>query len=43
MLGATAVVQGFVTAINPVEPRRSHVFVYNNIFFSFAAETCVPS
>lgn len=34
-------VQGFVAPINPVEPRRSHVYVYNNIFFSFAADTYV--
>lgn len=41
MQGATAVVQGFVQPINPMEPRKSHVYVYNNIFFSFAADTCV--
>lgn len=41
VMGATAVVQGFVTPINPTEPRKSHVYVYNNIFFSYAADTCV--
>ncbi len=37
--GATAVVQGFVTPINPNEVRRNHVYVYNNIFFSYAVDT----
>lgn len=39
VLGATAVVQGFVSPINPTEPRKAHVYVYNNIFFSYAADT----
>jgi len=37
--GAKAVVGGFVTPINPDEARRNHVYVFNNIFFSYALDT----
>ena len=37
--GAKAVVGGFVTPINPNEARRNHVYVFNNIFFSYALDT----
>lgn len=32
--GAMAIVQGHVPALNPADEARSHVYVYNNIFFS---------
>ena len=37
--GAMAVLQGFVTPINPNEPPKSHVYVFNNIFFSHAVDS----
>ncbi|KAI8393980.1 clustered mitochondria-domain-containing protein [Radiomyces spectabilis] len=32
--GAMAVVNGSVVPLNPMEPEESHMYVYNNIFFS---------
>ncbi|KAG2225941.1 hypothetical protein INT45_006637 [Circinella minor] len=32
--GAVAVVNGSVVPLNPMEPDESHMYVYNNIFFS---------
>lgn len=32
--GAMAVVNGSVIPLNPLEPEESHMYVYNNIFFS---------
>lgn len=32
--GAMAVVDGSVIPLNPLEPEESHMYVYNNIFFS---------
>ncbi|KAI9497198.1 clustered mitochondria-domain-containing protein [Zychaea mexicana] len=32
--GAVAVVNGSVVPLNPMEPEESHMYVYNNIFFS---------
>ncbi|KAI9279396.1 clustered mitochondria-domain-containing protein, partial [Umbelopsis sp. AD052] len=32
--GAMAVVEGTIVALNPLEPEGSHMYVYNNIFFS---------
>ncbi|KAI8076797.1 clustered mitochondria-domain-containing protein [Halteromyces radiatus] len=32
--GAIAVVNGSVIPLNPLEPEESHMYVYNNIFFS---------
>ncbi|KAI9249451.1 clustered mitochondria-domain-containing protein [Phascolomyces articulosus] len=32
--GAVAVVNGSVVPLNPLEPEESHMYVYNNIFFS---------
>ncbi|CAM9103094.1 unnamed protein product [Phaeothamnion confervicola] len=37
--GAVAIVHGFVSPINLMEPARTHVFVYNNIFFSYAVDS----
>lgn len=36
--GACAIVQGNITPINPMDDRRVHVFIYNNIFFNFAID-----
>lgn len=36
---AVAVLDGHITAINPGEPREQQIFIYNNIFFSYAADT----
>ncbi|KAG5189837.1 clustered mitochondria-domain-containing protein [Tribonema minus] len=38
-LGAQAICQGYVTPINGMESPRSHVYVFNNIFFSNALDT----
>ncbi|CAM0142559.1 Intracellular distribution of mitochondria [Umbelopsis sp. WA50703] len=32
--GAMSVVEGSIVPLNPLEPEGSHMFVYNNIFFS---------
>lgn len=37
--GATAVVEGHIAALNPMDPITSQVFVYNNIFFSRALDS----
>ncbi|KAF2069696.1 hypothetical protein CYY_008982 [Polysphondylium violaceum] len=37
--GAKAVVGKSMQPINPMEPERSHMFLYNNIFFSFPLDT----
>lgn len=37
--GAKAVVEGNITAANPMDPKECQVFIYNNIFFSFAVAT----
>jgi len=31
--------QGFIPPANPTEVEHSHVFVFNNIFFSYAADS----
>jgi len=36
--GAVAIAHGNILSINPMDPKRSHVFIYNNIFFSFAID-----
>jgi protein TIF31 len=36
--GAIAIVDGKLQALNPNEPKRTHVYVYNSIFFSFAID-----
>lgn len=36
--GAKAVVEGNLSPINPMDPLNQHVYLYNNIFFSFALE-----
>ena len=37
--GAKAIIDGKLTSLNPNEPLRQHVYVYNQIFFSFAIDT----
>lgn len=37
--GAQAIVEGKLTSLNPNEPLKQQVFVYNQIFFSFATDT----
>ena len=37
--GAKAIIEGKLTSLNPNEPVRQHVYVYNNIFFSYAVDT----
>ena len=37
--GAVAVIDGNIPPINPMERERSHMFVYNSIFFSFAVDS----
>ncbi|EAR84624.2 translation initiation factor, putative (macronuclear) [Tetrahymena thermophila SB210] len=36
--GAKAVVEGNISALNPMDPPHQQVYVYNQIFFSFALE-----
>lgn len=36
--GAMAIVEGKLTPLNPNEPIKSHVYVFNQIFFSFAID-----
>ncbi|KRX07164.1 GSKIP domain [Pseudocohnilembus persalinus] len=36
--GAKAVVEGCLNPINPIDPVNQHVYLYNNIFFSFALD-----
>ena len=36
--GVVAVSEGRIPPINPMDPPRSHVHVYNNIFFSLAVD-----
>ena len=37
--GASAIIEGKLTSLNPNEPVRQHVYVYNHIFFSYAVDT----
>jgi hypothetical protein len=37
--GAAAIAAGQVPPINPTEPHRSHVFVFNNTFFSYGVDS----
>jgi protein TIF31 len=37
--GAQAIIEGKLTSLNPNEPLKQHVYVYNQIFFSFAVDT----
>ncbi len=37
--GAIAVVEGNLPSMNPQDPLRSRMFLFNNIFFSFALDT----
>ncbi len=36
--GAQAIIEGKLTSLNPNEPFKHHVYVYNQIFFSFAID-----
>ncbi|CAM9511511.1 unnamed protein product, partial [Ectocarpus fasciculatus] len=36
---AVAILDGHITAINPGESREQQIFIFNNIFFSYAADT----
>jgi protein TIF31 len=36
--GAQAIVHGYIPCINPMDPERAYVYVYNNIFFSLAVD-----
>ena len=37
--GAQAIIEGKLMSLNPNEPVRQHVYVYNHIFFSYAIDT----
>ena len=37
--GATAIFDGQIAPINPMDPEKTQVFVYNNIFYSRAVDT----
>jgi len=37
--GAKAIIEGKLTSLNPNEPVKQHVYVYNHIFFSYAVDT----
>ena len=37
--GATAIFDGHIAPINPMDPEKTQVFVYNNIFYSRAVDT----
>jgi protein TIF31 len=37
--GAMTIVNKGITALNPMDPEKQQVFVYNYIFFSFAIDT----
>ena len=37
--GASAIAAGHVPPINPTEATRQHVYVFNNMFFSFAVDS----
>lgn len=37
--GAVAIIQGHISAINPMEEKKAHVYVYNNIFYSQSLDT----
>jgi len=36
--GAIAIIEGKIIPLNPNEAMRQHVYVYNQIFFSFAVD-----
>uniref|UniRef100_A0A7S2D7Q1 Clu domain-containing protein n=1 Tax=Octactis speculum TaxID=3111310 RepID=A0A7S2D7Q1_9STRA len=39
MNGAAAISAGHVPPINPTEPTRQHVYVFNNLFFSYGVDS----
>ena len=43
VVGALAIYDGHVAAMNPNEPTRSHVYLHNNIFFSRAVDSGVET
>jgi len=36
--GAIEIINGNVTPINPLEDKKTHMYIYNNIFYSFAMD-----
>lgn len=38
LLGTEAVVRGALQPLNPMDPKRQHVFVSHHIFFSFTED-----
>jgi protein TIF31 len=40
--GAVAIIHGSIPPINPMDPKKSFVYIYNNIFFSYAVDVLVP-
>ena len=37
--GAKAIIEGKILSLNPNEPVKQHVYVFNHIFFSYAVDT----
>jgi len=37
--GAVQVVKGLIPALNPNEPKASHLFLYRNIFFCYSLDS----
>src|SRR5436305_1482596 len=40
--GAVAIIHGSIPPINPMDPKKSFVYIYNNIFFSYAVDVLIP-
>jgi protein TIF31 len=36
--GAIAIIEKTVQPINPLDPEKAHMYIYNNIFFSYAVD-----
>jgi hypothetical protein len=34
--GATCLVDGKISALNPTDDKKKHIYIYNKIFFSIA-------
>lgn len=37
--GATCLIDGKISALNPTDDKKKHIYIYNKIFFSIANET----
>ena len=37
--GATFLVDGKISPLNPIDDKKKHIYIYNKIFFSIANET----